>query len=150
MSVAAAVAPLTDAEIKRLATEWYRKLDVHAPLSEVTKMLASTGLEMKFPEATLRTTAEFKAWYERVTGTFFDEVHRVKDMDATITDEGAEVNVVVHWEASVWNPPAPTSQRIKLDAYQTWYVQRCPKTERPVIVHYTVDKLEYAKDSARL
>jgi hypothetical protein len=150
MAIASAVAPLTNAEIKKLATEWYRKLDVHAPLAEVTPMLASKGLEMTFPEATLRGAADFEAWYERVIRIFFDEVHRVKDVDSTITDNGAEVNVVVHWEASVWNPPAANSQRIKLDAYQTWFVTRCPETERPVIVRYTVDKLDYAKDSARL
>jgi hypothetical protein len=150
MAFATGVAPLTNAEIKKLATEWYRKLDVHAPLSEVTPMLASAGLEMQFPEATLRTAADFETWYERVIRIFFDEVHRVKDVDATITDEGAEADVVVHWEASIWNPPAPNSRRIKLDAYQTWYIERCPKTERPVIVRYAVDKLEYAKDSARL
>jgi hypothetical protein len=150
MAVATAVAPLTKAEIKKLATEWYRKLDVHAPLAEVTPMLAANGLEMKFPEATLRTIGDFQGWYDRVIRIFFDEVHKVKEVDARITDEGADVNVVVHWEASVWNPPAANSQRIKLDAYQTWYVTRSPETERPVIVRYTVDKLDYAKDSARL
>jgi hypothetical protein len=150
MAVASAVAPLTKAEIKKLATEWYRQLDVHAPLAEVTPMLATTGLEMKFPEATLRTIGDFQGWYERVIRIFFDEVHKVKEVDATITEEGAEVNVVVHWEASVWNPPAANSQRIKLDAYQTWYVARSPETDRPVIVRYAVDKLDYAKDSARL
>jgi hypothetical protein len=150
MAFAAAVVPLTNAEIKKLATDWYRKLDVHAPLAEVTPMLATKGLEMKFPEATLRTAADFEAWYERVIRTFFDEVHRVKEVDATITEDGAEVKVVVHWEASVWNPPAANSQRIKLDAYQTWYVARCSDTDRPVIVRYAVDKLDYAKDSARL
>jgi hypothetical protein len=146
----AAIAPLTTAEVRKFAIEWYRKLDVHAPLTDVSPMLATKGLEMKFPETTLRTTAEFAAWYERVTRTFFDEVHNVRDVHSTITDDGAEVEVVVHWEASVWNPPAAKSQRIKLDAYQTWYVVRNPETERPVIVRYTVDKLEYTKDSARL
>jgi hypothetical protein len=150
MAVAAAVAPLTNAEIKKLATEWYRKLDVHAPLAEVTPMLTSKGLEMKFPEATLRTPADFAGWYDRVTRIFFDEVHKVKEVDATITDEGADVKVVVHWEASVWNPPAANSRRIKMDAYQTWYVTRSPETDQPVIVRYTVDKFDYAPNSARL
>jgi hypothetical protein len=150
MAVAAALAPLTKTEIEQLATNWYRKLDVHAPLSEVTPMLTSMGLEMKFPEATLRTAADFEGWYERVIRIFFDEVHKVKSVESKITEEGAEVKVVVHWEASVWNAPAASSQRIKLDAYQTWYVRRCPETDRPVIVRYAVDKLDYAADSAKL
>ena len=150
MAVAAAVAPLTNTEIKKLATEWYRKLDVHAPIAEVTPLLASKGLEMKFPEATLRNYSEFEGWYNRVTRLFFDEVHQVKEVTSTIKGEGADVKVVVHWEASVWNPPAAKSERIKLDAYQTWYVARSPETDQPVIVEYGVDKFEYAKDSARL
>jgi hypothetical protein len=148
--VVAALAPLTKTEIEQLATNWYRKLDVHAPLGEVTPMLTSKGLEMKFPEATLRTAADFEGWYERVIRIFFDEVHKVKSVESKITEAGAEVKVVVHWEASVWNAPAANSQRIKLDAYQTWYVGRCPETDRPVIVRYAVDKLDYAADSAKL
>ena len=105
---------------------------------------------MKFPEATLRNYSEFEGWYNRVTRLFFDEVHQVKEVTSTIKGEGADVKVVVHWEASVWNPPAAKSERIKLDAYQTWYVARSPETDQPVIVEYGVDKFEYAKDSARL
>ena len=93
MAVAAAVAPLTKTEINKLATEGDRKLDVHAPLGEVTPMLTSKGLEMKFPEATLRTPADFAGWYDRVTRIFFDEVHKVKKVDATITEDGADVRV---------------------------------------------------------
>jgi hypothetical protein len=150
MAIAAAIAPLTNAEIKKLATEWYRKLDVHAPVAEVTPLLAAKGLEMKFPEATLRTYAEFEGWYDRVTRLFFDEVHNVKEVTSKTSGDAADVKVVVHWEASIWNPPAAKSQRIKLDAYQTWRVTRSPETEQPVIVSYAVDKFEYAPDSARL
>ncbi len=60
------------------------------------------------------------------------------------------MKVVVRWEASVWSPPAAKSQRIKLDAYQTWLVRRSPATDKPVIARYTVDKLVYDKDSAKL
>ena len=81
---------------------------------------------------------------------FFDEVHTLKQVDAKPTDEGAQVKVVVRWEASVWNPPAAKSQRIKLDAYQTWLVRRSPATDKPVIARYVVDKLVYDKDSAKL
>lgn len=150
MLVATQTAPLTSAEISALAAAWYRKLDVHAPLVELLPMVSADGLEMKFPEATLRTLAEFEGWYERVIRIFFDEVHTVKEVRSEIDGDGANVKVVVHWEASVWNPPAAASQRIKLDAYQTWYVARSPETGKPVIVSYTVDELRYDADSAKL
>ena len=99
----------TAAEIQKLAAQWYRKLDVHAPVEEVLPLLAEDDLEMVFPEATLSGTAEFEGWYEKVTHVFFDEVHTLKRVDFENTDEGAVVKVVVRWEASVWNPPAATS-----------------------------------------
>lgn len=150
MLVATELAPLTSQEIQALAADWYKKLDVHAPLVELLPMVAADGLEMKFPEATLRTHAEFEGWYERVIRIFFDEVHTVKDVRSEIIGDGANVKVVVHWEASIWSPPAATSQRIKLDAYQTWYVARNAETGKPVIVSYAVDELRYDADSARL
>ena len=150
MATATATRPLTAAEIQTLAATWYKKLDVHAPLVELLPLVASEGVEMAFPEATLRSLAEFEAWYERVIRLFFDEVHTLKQVESKITENGADVQVVVHWEASVWNSPAARSQRIKLDAYQTWRVVRDPQTDRPVIIRYTVDELKYDADTAKL
>jgi hypothetical protein len=148
-SSATLAAPLTTAEVKDLAARWYRKLDVHAPLVELLP-LVDENAEMKFPEATLRGLADFESWYERVIRIFFDEVHTVKSVTTEPAEDGARVKVVVRWEASVWNPPAASSQRIKLDAYQTWFVRRSETTGEPVISQYTVDELVYDKDSARL
>jgi hypothetical protein len=150
MTAATTVRLLTTKEIENLAATWYKKLDVHAPLVELLPLVDGDELEMKFPEATLRSQAEFEAWYERVIRVFFDEVHTLKQVHSKITEDGAEVKVVVRWEASVWNPPAAASQRIKLDAHQTWFVVRDSETQRPVIARYTVDELKYDADSARL
>jgi hypothetical protein len=144
-----ATASLTKQEVEKLAADWYHKLDVHAPLVELLPMVAEDA-EMKFPEATLHGLAEFEGWYERVIRIFFDEVHTLKQVNVELKDEVANVKVVVHWEASVWNPPAAKSQRIKLDAYQTWVVKRSLFHGAPVIASYTVDRLDYAADSAKL
>jgi len=140
----------TAAEAEQLAAEWYRKLDVHAPLVEVLPLLAENGLEMQFPEATLRGIAAFEGWYEGVIRIFFDEVHTVKSVQTEPAEDGALVKVVVHWEASRWNAPSANSDRIKLDAYQTWLVTRSQSTGKTVISRYTVDELVYDDDSARL
>jgi hypothetical protein len=144
-----ATASLTNQEVKKLAADWYHKLDVHAPLVELLPMVAEDA-EMKFPEATLRGLADFEGWYERVIRLFFDEVHTLKQVDVKLNDDTADVKVVVRWEASVWNAPAAKSQRIKLDAYQTWVVKRSAISGAPVIATYTVDHLDYAADSAHL
>lgn len=145
------LSPLTYSEIKQLATDWYSKLDVHAPTEEYISMLAEEGLEMRFPEATVYGFEGFQGWYERVIGIFFDEVHTLKKVEPKpIGNDQLEVKVVVKWEASIWNPPAAKSERIILDAYQTWIVERAPNSEKPVIVTYIVDSLDYYEGSAKL
>jgi len=144
------LAPLKEAEVEELVKDWYLKLDVHAPMIELLPMLADEDLEMQFPEATLHGHEGFEGWYQGVIRIFFDEAHQVKKCDAKISDDAADVDIVVQWEASVWNPPAAKSERIVLDAYQTWVVKRSPETQKPVIVTYVVDSMDYHEGSATL
>jgi hypothetical protein len=141
---------LTTQEIADFAATWYRKLDVHAPMVEVLPFLADDDLVMKFPEATAKGWVGFENWYQRVIRIFFDEVHTVKECTPKISGKEAEVHVVVQWEASVWNPPSPTSARIKLDADQTWTVRRSARTGDLEIAVYTVNSLNYHPGSAKL
>jgi len=117
---------LTEAEVRDFVTDWYRKLDVHAPIDEVAPLVAEEdeGLEMKFPEATLRKRDDFKGlldtWYHR----FFDEVHTLKELDISTEGDRAEVKLCVNWQLKIWDPPEPKSQWLGFDAYQTWVVVR--------------------------
>lgn len=142
--------PITEAEVKELAKEWFLKLDVHAPIEGILPMLAEGGLEMVLPETTLHGLEDFKGWYERVIGIFFNETHTLKEVNVTRRGEQVDAKVIVKWEASIWKPPAPKSERIILHANQTWTVKRSPVTRKPVISRYIVDSLEYAEGSARL
>ncbi len=148
---------LTEAEVKELAVEWYTKLDVHAPLEEYKSVLAEEGLEMRFPEGTFKGFEGFASWYRGddrnpgVINIFFDEAHTLKLVRSiSVSEEKAEIKVIVKWEASKWDPPAPISQRIVMDAYQTWVVKRSPTTKKPVIQIYIVDSMKYAPGSAQL
>lgn len=140
---------LTNESIEQLAIDWYRKLDVHAPMVEVLPMLIDEGLEMVFPEATVYGYAGFEGWFQRVIRIFFDEVHTVKSTESTIDGDTASVKVVVKWEASVWNAPDAYSKRITLDAYQTWEV-KAGENDTVLITKYTVDDLKYYEGSATL
>jgi hypothetical protein len=143
-------APLTEDEVKKMAIEWYEKLDVHAPMVEILPMLGDEELNMVFPEATLEGQAGFEGWYQTVIRLFFDEVHELGDFDVEIKGDTAYIKLVVHWQASRWNPPARFSDRIDLDAYQTWEVKRSNKSGLPVVTKYVVDELRYREGSAEL
>lgn len=139
---------LTENNIKDLAVEWYKKLDVHAPMVEILPFLVDDGLEMVFPEATVKGWSGFEGWYQRVIRIFFDEKHTVKECVSEINDNKATVKVVVEWQASVWNPPADKSERIVLDAYQTWEV--IEQDGKPKVIKYIVDEMKYHEGSAKL
>lgn len=139
----------TSESIEQFAKDWYQKLDVHAPMVELLPMLAEKDLFMIFPEATLNGLAGFESWYQGVIRIFFDEVHEVQSVQSKITGDEAEVAIVVRWEASRWRPPGRNSDRIKLNAYQTWNVKSCGPG-RMAVMKYIVDKIEYLEGSATL
>ena len=117
---------LTKEEIDDLADRWYEALDVHAPVAELHAMMTDEGNDMEWPELPTHGHDEFTVWYEKVTRRFFDEVHTIKSVESTIDDDGqrADVKVVVNWAAHVWEPPAPKSIYLHMDAFQTWEVVR--------------------------
>ena len=147
-----ALKPLDELEVRQLVTKWYKDLDVHAPLVDLLPKVSDQGLEMRFPEATLHSVAEFEGWYEGVIRIFFDEVHALRELEITIPEGGkrADIKLVVYWEASRWNPPAPHSERLLIDAYQTWVVERSRTSGLPVVKTYIVDELRPLEGSVAL
>ena len=146
------VAPLTKSEVEQMVVDWYRALDVHKPMVDVLPYVSDGELEMVFPEATLRSLAEFEGWFQGVIRIFFDEVHTMQQLNVTVPADGqrADVKLVVRWEASRWKPPAAKSERLIMDAYQTWVVKRSPTSGKPVITRYVVDELKPLPGSAPL
>jgi hypothetical protein len=139
--------------LRRFATDWFALLDRHAQLDEFKPYLSNTDLTMVFPEGISTGLEGFRAWYERVAGLFFDERHTLQEMspDPPSEDGSVQVRVVVRWEASVWHPPKPQSERISTTAYQTWKLAPSPKDPKtPEIRRYVVDRIEYDEGSARL
>jgi hypothetical protein len=151
MSTMSKLLPPSDSEIKQLAKDWFRKLDVHAPPDEYILLIDVEDLEMRFPDATLHGFEGFKEWYKLITYSAFNEVHTLKKLETTlISDSQMDVKLVVNWQANIWKPPSPRSEQIILDAYGTWHVKRSPQTQKPVIADYIVDFLDYQENSARL
>lgn len=141
---------LTEAAIQTMVADWYRALDRHVDLDIALRYLVDDGLEMRFPETTARGHAGFADWYKAVTNRFFDEVHTVTSVDITsLSDDSASVKVVVNWQATIWNPPAPKSQWLGFDAFQTWELAAGPGGSAQIRT-YTVDSLEPMPGSASL
>jgi ketosteroid isomerase-like protein len=140
---------LTTETVNQLVKDWYDALDRHDPVELVLPYLASNGLTMKFPEATLTGHDDFRAWYDAVIARFFDEEHVLKQVEVDIsTPVHADVLVVVNWQARIWTPPAARSDWLGFDATQTWSVVLQDGTPR--IRTYSVDDLAPMAGSASL
>ena len=144
------VTPLTDAEVRQFVDQWYHTLDIHAPLQAFLVLIADEGIEFRFPEVTVTDKDGVIQWYNRVTTTFFDEIHQTKELAISTEGDRATVKVVTLWQASVWNPPAPKSERLAFLAGQTWSVKRLDTTGQPVIVTYVVDSFDPVGGSGAL
>ena len=86
----------THPEIWSFASNWYRYLDVHAPLGSFRPLLTE-DVQLVFPEATVTGFEGYSSWYNKVIDIFFDEQHTLKIADITSqSDQAAEVHVVVN------------------------------------------------------
>ena len=144
------MSPLTEAELIAFGDEWYHKLDIHAPMVELLPMLADEELEMQFPETTVYGHAGFEGWYQTVIRLFFNEVHKVTELNVKLSAEQADVQIVVNWQAYRWNPPAAKREWTGFDAAQRLVFKRSPQTGKPVITKYIVDSLTPMEGSPAL
>jgi SnoaL-like domain len=138
-------APLTEVEVRQFVAHWFHCLDIHVPLEEFLAMVADEGIEFRFPEVTVTDKAGLTQWYNRVTNTFFDEVHTTKELSITTQGDHATVKILTEWQESSWNPPAPRSERATYLAGQTWELKRSENTGKPVVVTYFVESFERIK-----
>ena len=151
---------LTENQIDAFVRAWFQALDQHVPREEAALFLADSGLEMIFPERTVRSLEDFAAWYwgghysdgeeaPGVTNIFFDEEHNVASVESNIHGDQADLDVVAAWTTLWIDPPKPRAKRVSLDSTHRWTVKA--STRNPyglVIVSYKVD-LQYAPGSAR-
>lgn len=144
--------PLSEENIKKFVASWYYVLDIHAPAEECWKYLASTDLELAFPEKTMRTFDEFSGWLDGIYRTFFDEIHNVQSVAVSNrTATQADLDVVVGWQASWFTPPDAKSKRTAMNAVQRWTIRVSDKNPYGLeILTYHVDRFDYAPGFAQL
>ena len=145
--------PITQEQIKKFAAAWFYALDIHAPIEECNKLLADPGLRMIFPDGDITDLPSFKKWYDRVTNLFFDENHTVNSVKADISGDEADVEIIVGWQASWWEPPTAKSKRTSMNATQKWKVRRSTKNAYGLEIYYynaTAKPFDYAPGFAWL
>jgi hypothetical protein len=143
---------LNEANIKKFVADWYYSLDIHASAAQCETMLVDQGLQLVFPEKTMRTYAEFEGWLSVIYSTFFDELHNVVKVEIkNLTETSADLDVVVAWQASWFTPPDAKSKRTSMNAFQRWVIVLSDKNPYGLAIEqYFVDRFDYAPGFAQL
>ncbi|MFG3281877.1 nuclear transport factor 2 family protein [Streptomyces sp. NPDC048111] len=123
--------------IPAFVQHWFDILSSHEPVEELLAHVVDDGLEMVFPERTLRSHADFRDWYEVVGEAFADQSHVVERLDVDEDGTGVGISLTVVWTAKQTSDGTVSSFRIQ----QTWRLVREAGTGRPLISRYRVGDL---------
>lgn len=94
----------------------YFLFDKHVPVEDFLKNLSEKGLNMKFPEAELKSFADFQKWYKGVGDTIQSNTHTVQSVNVKMNKDGTfNVHIIVLWQAL-----NKKGEYLKFKADQTW------------------------------
>jgi hypothetical protein len=137
------LAPLGKEEVYNLASGFYEALDRHADANEYLQFIDTENVrfKMNFPNGVISSQDEFKDWYLDSIKVYFNEVHKLKQINSImeIGDGRLSLDVIVHWEASTWVAPSAQSTRIVAEVQQNWVVTRSSNSYKPMFEEYIVN-----------
>jgi len=94
----------------------YSLFDKHVPVEDFTRNLVDKDLRMKFPEAELKSHADFQKWYKGVGDDIQSNTHTVQSVKVKMNDDGTfGVHVIVLWQAV-----NKKGEYLKFKADQNW------------------------------
>ncbi|MEW2292740.1 nuclear transport factor 2 family protein [Streptomyces sp. NPDC006743] len=107
-------------DVAAFVQHWYDILSSHEPVEDLLPHVIDDGLEMAFPERTLRSHADFRDWYAAVGESFGPQSHIVEKLRTHEHDGLVDVEVTVVWTAKNLSDGSVSALRID----QTWQLVR--------------------------
>ena len=121
-------------EIKSFVYKWFSLFDRNAPTDEFIARTVDQGLEMAFPERTLRSHNDFRDWYGGILENIKKASHDVSDLQ--VTQESPTqfaVSLRVHWQATT-----TTGEELSMHVRQEWTViddgGPSPRVKRYIVI----------------
>ena len=123
-------------DIKSFVYRVFAMYDKHVSADKFLPFLADKGLEMKFPETTLRSHADFKTWYAGVGRGLKSNTHTLERVDVSFPGKGQyRVDLVVFWQALQRD-----GKYVSFRAHQIWTLDNGKTGKEPRILTYTVEE----------
>jgi len=121
-------------EVISFVYQVYAMYDRHVPVERFLPLLASKNLEMRFPETTLRSHADFKRWYAGIGRDIASNTHTIESVQVTIPGGGRYQADIV----GVWQAETRKGEYLVFKFRQRWRLVDGPGRQ-PVIQTYMVE-----------
>lgn len=112
----------------------YAMYDRHVPVERFLPLLASKSLEMRFPETTLRSHADFKRWYAGIGRDIASNTHTLENVQVTLPGGGRYQADIV----GVWQAETRKGEYLVFKFRQRWRLVDGPGRQ-PIIQTYIVE-----------
>ena len=121
-------------EIISFVYQVYAMYDRHVPVGRFFPFLASKNLEMRFPETTLRSHADFKRWYAGIGKTITSNTHTLESVKVSVLGGGRYQAEMV----GLWQAESTKGDFIVFKFRQRWNLVDGPN-KQPLIQTYLVE-----------
>ena len=121
-------------EVISFVYQVYAMYDRHVPVERFLPLLASKNLEMRFPETTLRSHADFKRWYAGIGRDIASNTHTLESVQVTIPGGGRYQADIV----GVWQAETRKGEYLLFKFRQRWRLVDGPGRQ-PIIQTYMVE-----------
>ena len=112
----------------------YAMYDRHVPVERFLPILAPKNLEMRFPETTLRSHADFKRWYAGIGKSIASNTHSLESVKVSVLGGGRYQADIV----GVWQAASKEGNYIVFKFRQRWSLVDGPG-KQPLIQTYLVE-----------
>ncbi|MCU0602536.1 MAG: hypothetical protein MUC33_07725 [Desulfobacterales bacterium] len=112
----------------------YAMYDRHVPVERFLPLLAGKNLEMRFPETTLRSHADFKRWYAGIGKTIASNTHTLESVQVSVLGGSRYQADIV----GVWQAESRHGEYIVFKFRQKWTLVDGPG-KQPLIQTYLVE-----------
>lgn len=110
-------------DVRAFVYQWLHWFDVHADETLFLAHLAPDGLELRYPEITLRTHAEFVTWYRGIGKGIKSNTHQLSALEVEAVGKDAyQVKLRVLWRATT-----SKGKELSVPVRQEWQVLRVAK-----------------------
>lgn len=121
-------------EIISFVYQVYAMYDRHVPVERFLPFLASKNLEMRFPETTLRSHADFKHWYAGIGKSIASNTHTLESVKVSVLGGGRYQADIV----GVWQAASKEGNYVVFKFRQQWTLVDGPG-KQPLIQTYLVE-----------